>query len=145
MDAGADEESASIRDFLASQGITAERLNDSAPGVPEGAFEVRVSSADSEKAEQLIAENFPDEKQEGDASSNLDLETVFRGEAGATSEFEAMSVKNLLEFNGITAVLVGDSILPNLAFEVRVARDQAKLARELIVQAEQAGRAEQAE
>ena len=145
MDAGADEESGAIRDFLASQGIAADRVDDSVPGVPDGAFEVRVPSADSEKAEQLIAENFPEEKQEGDASANLDLETVFRGEAGATSEFEAMSVKNLLEFNGITAVLVGDSILPNLAFEVRVARDQAELARELIAQAEQAGRAEQAE
>ena len=44
--------------------------------------------------------------------------------ASATSEMEAISIKNLLDSNGIAAVLVGDSVLPNFPFEVRVARDQ---------------------
>ncbi len=42
---------------------------------------------------------------------------------------EAMGIKNLLESNGIAAVLVGDSVLPNFPFEVRVARDQVERAR----------------
>jgi len=135
MDADADETTAAIRALLVSEGIAAEIADDTAPDVPEGAFEVRVPSADSKRAEELIAENFPDQPQ-GDASRKLDLETVFHAESGSTSEFEAMSVKNLLESNGITAVLVGDSVLPNLPFEVRVARNKAHLARKLIAQAE---------
>jgi Putative prokaryotic signal transducing protein len=100
---------------------------------------VRVPSADSVKAEQLVAEySRRDENAEaGDASSNLDLETVFRAESGTNSEFEVMNVKNLLESNGIEVVLVGDSVLPNLGFEVRVARDQAELARQVIAEAEE--------
>ena len=145
MDTGAEEETAAVREFLASQGIAAEIADDSAPGVPEGTFEVRVPPADAKRAEQLIAENFADENIPGDTSANLDLETVFHSEGGTTSEFEAMSVKNLLEYNGVTAVLVGDSVLPNLAFEVKVPRDQLQLARDLIAQAEQTGRAEMAD
>lgn len=135
MDADAGETCADIRDFLASQSITAEIVDDSAPGVPEGTFEVRVPSAESQQAEKLIAQEFSSQKRKGDASRRLDLETIFHGE-GATAEFEAMSIKNLLEANGITAVLVGDSVLPNFPFEVRVARDEARLARELIAEAQ---------
>ncbi|HLG96207.1 MAG TPA: hypothetical protein VKX49_07845 [Bryobacteraceae bacterium] len=143
MDSDAEEASAAIRDLLVSRGIAAEVADDSAPGVPEGAFEVRTPSADSERAEQLIAENFSDASK-GDASAALNLETVFHSEGGTSSEFEAMSVKNLLEYNGVNAVLVGDSVLPNLAFEVKVPHHQLQLARELIAQAEQSG-AEEAE
>ncbi len=135
MDAGAKEESTAIRDFLSSQGIEAHVADDSAPGVPEGVFEVRVSSQDAEMADQLLSQNSAPEPPQLDKSSNLDLETVFQAGTGTTSEFEAMSVKNLLEANGIAAVLVGDSVLPNLAFEVRVARDEAALARKLIAEA----------
>lgn len=135
MDPDADEATAAIRELLVSEDIAAEIADDSAPDVPEGAFEVRVPSADSKRAEELIAQNFPSGKPQGDASSRLDLETVFHSESGSTSEFEAMSVKNLLESNGITAVLVGDSVLPNLAFEVRVARNKAQLARKVIAEA----------
>lgn len=145
MDSDAEETSAALRDLLVSQGVAAEIADESAPGVPEGAFEVRVPSADATRAEQLIAENFTDDNAPGDTSANLDLETVFHSEGGTTSEFEAMSVKNLLEYNGVSAVLVGDSVLPNLAFEVKVPREQLQLARELITQAEEAGRAQPAD
>jgi hypothetical protein len=43
-----------------------------------------------------------------------------------------------LDSNGIAAVLVGDSVLPYLPFEVRVARNQAARARRLIQDAERA-------
>jgi putative signal transducing protein len=65
-----------------------------------------------------------------------DLETVFHAEGSATAEMEALAVKGLLEANGITAILVGDSILPNLPFEVKVARTQAQRAKKLMEEAE---------
>ena len=101
--------------------------------MPEGVFEVRVPAADAARAEELIAENpLPDEVEEVDPSSALDLEAV----GSATSEMEAMSIKNLLEANGIATVLVGDSVLPNFPFEVRVARDQVITAKTVIEEAQ---------
>ena len=136
MDAGAAEDADCIVELLTDEGIQAVLLDDSAPGVPEGVFEVRVPAADAARAEQVIADNpLPDEDEEVDTSSALDLETI----ASATSEMEAMSIKNLLDSNGIAAVLVGDSVLPNFPFEVRVARDQAERARILIADAEDVG------
>jgi hypothetical protein len=107
--------------------------------VPEGVFEIQVPAPDAARAEEVIADNplaeDDEEAEEVDPSSELDLETI----ASATSELEAMSIKNLLDSNDIAAVLVGDSVLPNFPFEVRVARDQAERARILIANAEQTG------
>jgi len=103
---------------------------------------VRVPASDCARAEELIAANpLPEEDEHVDASSSLDLETIYHGEAAATSEVEAIGVKTLLESNGIAAVMVGDSVLPNLAFEVRVSRDQAARARALLADAEKIGAA----
>jgi hypothetical protein len=136
MDADAKEDADCIQELLTDEGIQAVVLDDSAPGVPEGVFEVRVPSADAARAEELIAENPPSEEaEEVDDSPALDQETI----ASAASEMEAMSIKNLLESNGIAAVLVGDSVLPNFPFEVRVAHDQADRARLLIADAEKTG------
>lgn len=136
MDADAKEDAECIVDLLTDAGIPAALLDDSKPGVPEGVFEVQVPAADAARAEQLIAENpLPEETEEVDDSSALNLETI----ASATSEMEAFSLKNLLESNGIAAVLVGDSVLPNFPFEVRVAHDQAERARVLIADAEEIG------
>ena len=136
MDADAKENCEEILDLLEDAGMGAVLWDDSAPGVPEGVFEVRVPAADAARAEQLIAENPPEEEVEAvDPSSELDLETI----ASAASEMEATSMKKFLESNGIAAVLVGDSVLPNLAFDVRVARDQAERARVLLADAETIG------
>jgi hypothetical protein len=137
MDADAKEDAECIVELLTDAGIQAVLLDDSAPGVPEGVFEVRVPAADSARAEELIAENpLPDEDgKEADPSSDFDLETI----VGATGEMEALGIKNLLESNGIAAVLVGDSVLPNFPFEVRVARDQVDQARVLIADAKLIG------
>jgi hypothetical protein len=133
MDASAKEDCQDILDLLEDAGIKAVLWDDSAPGVPEGVFEVRVPTASAAEAEKLIAENpLPDEVEEVDPSSELDLETI----ASAASEMEATGMKNFLESNGIAAVLVGDSVLPNLAFEVRVAHDQAARARQLVQDAQ---------
>ena len=136
MDASAKEDAEAILDLLSDAGIQADLLDDSAPGVPEGVFEVQVRPADAARAEELIAENpLPDEVDDVDPSSELDLETL----VSATTEMEAMGIKNVLDSNGIAAVLVGDSVLPNIPFEVRVARDQVARARILLAEAQARG------
>ena len=141
MDATAKEDCEVILDILHEEGISAVMVDDSAPGVPEGTYEVRVPASDAARAEELIDENpLPDEVEEVDDSSDLDLETIFHIEGSSvTAEMQAMSIKNLLESNGIAAVLVGDSVLPNFPFEVKVAREQAARARKLIEDAESIG------
>jgi hypothetical protein len=64
------------------------------------------------------------------------IETVFHVEGSATAAVQAWMVKHLLESNGIPALVVGDSVLPNLPFEVKVAPLHADRARHLIRQAE---------
>ena len=137
MDASAKEDCQEILGLLQDAGVQGVLLDDSAQGVPEGVFEVRVAAADTARAEKLIAENPLLDEEEGeevDPSSELDLETI-----GAAGEMEAIGMKNFLESNGIAAVLVGDAVLPNFPFEVRVAHDQAARARQLIADAERIG------
>ena len=74
----------------------------------------------------------------GDPHQELDLVTVFRS-AGTTAEMEALGVQALLESNGISVVLVGDSRLPNLPEEIRVAQADADRAIALIAEAEAVG------
>jgi hypothetical protein len=141
MDATAKEDCDGIVEMLRDEGITGVVADDSAPGVLEGTYEVRVAAGDAARAEELIDENpLPDEVEEVDDSSDLDLETIFHIEGSSvTGELQAMSIKNLLESNGIAAVLVGDSVLPNFPFEVKVAREQAASARKLIEDIERVG------
>jgi hypothetical protein len=143
MDATAKEDCESIIEMLNEEAISAVMADDSAPGVLEGTYEVRVPAADAARAEKLIDENpLPDEVEEVDDSADLDLETIFHIEGSSmTGELQAMSIKNLLESNGIAAVLVGDSVLPTFPFEVKVAREQAESARKLIEDIEREGSA----
>jgi Putative prokaryotic signal transducing protein len=139
MDATAKEDCGIIVDILTAEGLSPVSLDDSAPGVPEGAFEVRVPAAELQKAEQLIAEHpLLDEVEEVDDSSDLDLDTIFHAD-GTLAEVESMEIKNLLGASGIAAVVVGNSVLPTMSFEVRVARDQVERAREVIAEAQAAG------
>ena len=78
-------------------------------------------------------------KAESDDSS-LDLETVFHAEGGSLTEIETLDVKGLLEANGIAVVLVGDSMFPNLPYELRVPSADAERARRLIAEAEKPDR-----
>ena len=77
-------------------------------------------------------------------SHNLDLVTVFQS-AGSNAEMEAISVKALLESNGIESVLVADTRFPNLPDEVRVAQRDVTEAKRLIADALAAGPAGAAE
>jgi hypothetical protein len=138
-DANAEEDASAVLDLLTGEGIAATLLDDRAPGVPSGAWEVRVDAKDSQRAEALIAEDLvEDESEQVDGSHGLDLVTVFRA-AGSGAELEAMSVKAILESNGIYAMLVADSRLPNLPEEVRVPREHLTQAKRLIADALAAG------
>ena len=72
-------------------------------------------------------------------SENQDLVTVFESAGGGVEDSEVLMVQQLLESNGISTVLVGDSPLPNLAEAVRVGADDAERARQLIAEALSAG------
>lgn len=139
MDAAAKEDCEIIIEMLSSNGLSPVALDDSAPGVPEGVFEVRVPTGQALKAEELIAEQpLPDEAEEVDGSSELDLETIFHAD-GTLAEVESQEIKNVLEASGIAAIVIGNSVLPNMPFEVRVARDQVQLAREVLKEAQASG------
>jgi len=76
--------------------------------------------------------------QAGDPSDASDPVTVFRT-ASAQSTFEAQNVQAMLEAEGIPTELVGDTRLPNLAFEVRVSQADVERATQLIAEAEALG------
>ena len=140
-DDSAEEDARAIGEVLAAQGMNPVILDDSAPGVPSGAWEVQVAARFAAEAERLIADtSLPeDELSDVDTSDELDLETVFSAPGGTTQEMEANAVASLLESSGIAVVVVGDPVLPNLAFEVRVAKEHAERARELIAEAQVGG------
>jgi len=135
-DERADDDARAIAQLLNESGIAAAVLDDKAPGVPEGAWEVQVAEADSSRADALIATHplntVPDE------SHDLDMATVFRS-AGTDTESEALTVKGLLESNGLEAEIVADTRFPNLPQQVQVPQSQLAEARSLIAEALAAG------
>lgn len=138
-DALADEDAGKVRDMLVQEGIPAVIVDDSAPGVPSGAYEVRVNSENRDRAEGLIARFSPEaELEKVDSSHALDLVTVF-GEEGSGSEMEAMQIHSILEAGGISSVVIGDSRYPIFGQQVRVAREIEARARQLIKEAQAAG------
>ncbi len=140
-DEAAGEDAAKVREMLSEQGVPAELADDSAPGVPVGAWEVRVAAEDQTRAEELITRFQPDQDEfaDVDPSEDLDEVTVFQSAGGNSGELEAASVQALLEASGISAALVDDARFPNLGQEVRVAKDQVDTAKKLIADALAAG------
>ncbi len=63
------------------------------------------------------------------------------------AEMEAMAIKGVLDSSGISAVIVGPAVLPNLEFQVQVPAELLEQARQVIRDARQGGRkaAEEAE
>lgn len=138
-DENARDDAAGVAELLKSQGIEALLLDDRAPGVPEGVWEVRVEAAEASRAETLLAES----REPPDESHDLDLVTVFRsGDGSSEGDMEALTVKNLLDAAGFDAVLVGAKVpFPNLTQEVRVPRENADEARQIIQEARAHGAA----
>jgi len=126
------------RDILAETGFTPEIFGDDAPGVPTGAYEVRVPPGEATRADDVIAAHQSEIMNPGDTSEALDLETVFVSNAH-NSDLEALNVRGLLEGSGISAVIVGASVYPNLPVEVRVPKAQLDDARCLIEEFQAAG------
>lgn len=56
------------------------------------------------------------------------------------AEMEAVSIKGVLDSSGITAVVVGPHVLPNLEFQVQVPQNLLEDARAVIRDARQGGR-----
>jgi len=137
-DASAKEDAEAVYDLLSSAGMNAVLLDENAPGVFSGTYEVRVPHERATEAEQIIASRVPAAEQVVDTSHELDLETIFSAE-GTTAEMEALGVKSILEANLIPTVLIGNSTLPVLRFEVRVAREYADAANRTIAEARAAG------
>jgi phosphoribosylamine--glycine ligase len=138
-DESAGEDAAKVQEMLTDAGLRATLLDASAPGVPSGAYEVRVDAEDQASAEKLIQEFSPDvELTDVDPSHALDLVTVFQA-PGTANEIEAISIQSILEEGGISAVIIGDARLPNIGQEVRVAREHEVKARQLIEEALAAG------
>ncbi len=111
-----------MRDRLAGAGIAAEVLDDSAPGVPSDAFQVRVPPGQREEAERAIEAGQGGAPGDLDLSHDLDMVPVFIAE-GADSEMCAMGIRSVLDAQGIPSVLVSSSPYPSLPFEVRVPKD----------------------
>jgi len=135
-DERAEDDARAIAQLLKDSGIAARVLDDGAPGVPEGAWEVQVAEADSSRADALIATHpldmVPDE------SHALDMAVVFRS-AGTDTESEALTVKGLLEASGLEAEIIADTRFPNLPQQVQVPQSQLAEARRLIAEALAAG------
>jgi hypothetical protein len=137
-DMTAEEDAATVRDALISAGLHPEVVGDDTPGVVEGTCEVRVPPSELAQAEAIIADLPIDDEQLPDTSHELDLVPVAHTD-GATGEMEAISIKSILESVGITAVIIGNSTLPNLGFEVRVPHEAEQQARDAIAEAQAAG------
>jgi hypothetical protein len=140
MDQTAKEDCETLLDVLTAEGLTPVMLDDTAPGVPSGVYEVQVPAADVARAEELVKANpLPDEVETVDDAEEMDLETIYHSEGSTTAELETLAIKNVLESNGIATVVVGDSVLPNFPFEVRVTKEHAERAKQLIAEAQAAG------
>lgn len=148
MDADAKNDCEVILQLLTDEGLSPEMLDDTAPGVPEGVYEVVVPSAEAERAEEIIDANpLPDDEdvEEVDDAHELDLETIYHSESSTMAEVEAAGIKNVLDANGIDAIIVGDSVLPSFPFEVKVAHEHVERARQVLAEAELNGPADAAE
>ena len=138
-DSNADQDAKTIQELLVKGGFDARLFGDNAREVVEGTYEVRVPRAEAEAAEALIAEHATaDDPIPVDPSHDLDLVTVAMTD-GTTGEMEAMAIKSVLDANGIASVIVGNSTLPTMGFEVRVAEEDQKRAEEAIAEAKAAG------
>src|SRR5581483_7780001 len=142
MDASAEADCEIVMDLLATEGIEAVMLDDDSPGVPEGAYEVQVRAKDVNRAEGIIAANpLPDDEPEAelDDSHDLDLETIYHAEGSTVAQVEGTAIVGLLEANGIATVVTGESVLPQLPMDIKVAREHAERARKLIDEAQRTG------
>jgi len=138
-DPSASDDAAAVVDLLAEAGLNPAMFNEDAPGVPEGAYEVRVPADEEPQAIQAMTEAWgqPDEG-ESDDSHAQDLVILYEG-MGTNAEVEAMGIRAVLDASDIPSVLVGASPYPNLPLLVKVPRSIELTARQVLAEAQQAG------
>jgi hypothetical protein len=137
-DADAEEQAGMVQEMLAKANIQAEIADDSAPGVPEGVFEVRVAAARQADAEQVIEDKKDSTPNIVDLSHDLDMATVFISDA-PDAEMITTQIRSILDSHDIPSVMVSGSVFPNLPFEVRVPKSHLAESRQAIAEAERAG------
>jgi len=137
-DAEAEEQAGAVRDMLAGAHMDALVFDDSAAGVPEGVYEVRVPAAQAAEAEEFIATRKDSVLGGPDVSEDLDMVPVFVSDA-SDAEMLATQIRSILEANEIPSVLVNSSAFPSLPYEIRVPRERLDEARQVIAAAEAAG------
>jgi Putative prokaryotic signal transducing protein len=81
---------------------------------------------------------------EPDDSHDMDMVTLFSS-SNHDAEMEATQIHGMLESNGIPSILVGNSTLPVLAFEVQVPKENLEEAERVLAAAQAAGPAAAAE
>ncbi|MGH9626880.1 MAG: histidine phosphatase family protein [Bryobacteraceae bacterium] len=128
-----------VRNRLLKSDIDARLAGDETPGVQEGTYEVHVPSEQAPEAQSILAEMDGRDAGSVDPSSQLDLVSLSHTH-GATGEMEALGIKSILDANGISAVIQGASTLPNLSFQVLVARNDLEAAQTAIAEAQAAGK-----
>lgn len=143
-DSDSDDDADAVGRYLSVNGLTPVVLNDDQPGIIQGSSEVRVPSSQVVRAEELLRTFDPDAPLDADPSHDLDMVTIFSG-MGTTAEMEAIGIKSVLEANGIRCVLIGDSALPNLEFQVQVPKAHFQQAHQVLMEAQAAGPAAAAE
>jgi hypothetical protein len=77
----AEEQAGVVRDLLVGASIAAEILDDSAPGVPKGAFEVRVPAAQQAGAEEVLDSHKDFAPNAMNFSHDLDMVAAFVSDA----------------------------------------------------------------
>jgi len=137
-DPNAEEQAEVACEMLVSAGFDAEVFDDSTPGVPAGAYEVRVPSAQQAAAEQLIDAQKDFSPKPLDRSHDLDMVTVFASDA-PNAEMLASAIRSILSAQDIPSVLVSGTMFPSLPYEVRVPKIRLEEARRAIAAAEEAG------
>jgi hypothetical protein len=137
-DSDAEEQAAAARELLRQAGLSAEIFDDSTPGVPEGAFEVRVRPEQQAEAERLIDSQADSPPEAPDLSPELDMAPVFASDA-AEAEMLATQIRSILEARDIPSVVTSGSVFPSLPFEVRVPKNRLEEARQAITEAQEAG------
>ena len=137
-DNNAEQDASAVHQFLLQNGLDAQLAGPDAPGVILGTWEVRVPSDQAARAESLVSGVNQDDPGRPDPSPDLDMVTLRRVE-GATGELEAMSIHSILQANGISSVINGNSTLPNLPFFVNVSKADLERAEAVLAEAEAAG------
>jgi len=137
-DSDAEQDATAVKNLLIQSGLNAVLRDDNTPGVEAGSYEVRVPESEVGRAEQLVASAYREDSTDADPSPELDMIAVLESQ-GATGEMEALAVQSILDANGINAILVGSSTMPNLSFQVQVAKEDMEKAQNILNEARAAG------